>query len=84
MLREHLTVAETQLAGETDPKNCVLLDDSIRNLIPASEAGFTTVLVGSKDREPAADYSIHSLRDLPHEFPDLWTGRSKLIGSVAL
>ena len=29
-----------ELAGETNPEKCVLLDDSIRNLIPAHQAGF--------------------------------------------
>jgi putative hydrolase of the HAD superfamily len=60
------------LAGESDPRVCVLLDDSPRNLAPAKEMGFTTVLVGTDELHPAADLVISSLKDLPHAFPDLW------------
>jgi pyrimidine 5'-nucleotidase len=66
-----------ELAGENNPKNCVLLDDSIRNLIPAHQAGFTTVLVGSAEQNQAADYSVDRLIDLPRVFTQLWPGGSK-------
>jgi len=66
-----------ELAGETNPEKCVLLDDSIRNLIPAHQAGFTTVLVGSPQHNQSADYSIQNLKDLPQVFNQLWAGRSK-------
>jgi pyrimidine 5'-nucleotidase len=62
-----------KLAGENIPANCVLLDDSIRNLTPAHQIGFTTVLVGSKDQHPDADYSIERIIDLPNVFPQLWS-----------
>lgn len=65
-----------ELAGENNPENCVLLDDSIRNLIPAHQAGFTTVLVGSTERNPAADYSVNSLKDLSRVFTQLWPDKS--------
>ena len=65
-----------ELAGETNPEKCVLLDDSIRNLIPAHQAGFTTVLVGSPQHHQSADYSIQNLKDLPQVFNQLWAGRS--------
>lgn len=61
------------LAGEPNPNRCVLLDDSIRNLIPAHQAGFTTVLVGSEGQYPEANYCIANLKDLPHTFPQLWS-----------
>jgi pyrimidine 5'-nucleotidase len=60
------------LAGEDDPHRCVLLDDSPRNLAPARELGFTTILVGTSGDHPAASYSIASLLDLPQEIPQLW------------
>ena len=66
-----------ELAGENNPENCVLLDDSIRNLVPAHQAGFTTVLVGSAEQNQAADYSVASLKDLPRVFTQLWPGKSK-------
>jgi putative hydrolase of the HAD superfamily len=69
-------VRALELAGETNPEKCVLLDDSIRNLIPAHQAGFTTVLVGSPHHHQAADYSIENLKDLPQVFNQLWAGRS--------
>ncbi len=66
-------VRALDLAGEANPENCVLLDDSIRNLTPAHQLGYTTVLVGSTEQYQAADYSIESLKDLPQVFKQLWS-----------
>ncbi len=66
-------VRALDLAGEANPENCVLLDDSIRNLTPAQQAGYTTVLVGSTEQNQAADYTIESLKDLPQVFKQLWS-----------
>jgi putative hydrolase of the HAD superfamily len=63
------------LVNGNDPGICVLFDDSPRNLVPAHRIGFTTVLVGSQDEHPAADYSVQELVDLPHVFPQLWPER---------
>jgi len=60
------------IADETDPANCILFDDSLRNLAPAQAAGFTTVLVGTIETQPGADYSVKKLNDLPQVFPQLW------------
>lgn len=60
------------VANETDPANCVLFEDSLRNLTPAQAAGFTTVLVGTNETQPGADYSVKKLDDLPQVFPQLW------------
>jgi putative hydrolase of the HAD superfamily len=60
------------LTDETDPDNCVLIDDSLRNLKPAHSAGFTTVLVGTNETQPGADYSVKKLDDLSQVFPQLW------------
>lgn len=60
------------LANVDNPENSVLLDDSIRNLIPAKDLGFTTILVGSNGSNPAVDYVIKSLHDLPQAMPALW------------
>jgi putative hydrolase of the HAD superfamily len=62
-----------KLAGEKNPTNCVLLDDSIRNLGPAHQIGFTTVLVGNTTKYQDADYSIERITDLPNFFPQLWS-----------
>ncbi len=60
------------IAGETEPSNCVFLDDSPRNLAPARELGFVTVLVGTQQTDPAAVYSVLRLQDLPRVLPGLW------------
>ena len=55
------------------PDQCVLFDDSPRNLEPALKLGFTTVLVGSDQCPPSANYAAKSLHDLPQVFPELWS-----------
>jgi putative hydrolase of the HAD superfamily len=61
------------LANGADPANCVLFEDSLRNLAPAHEVGFTTVLVGTDEKHLAADYSVKNLKNLPQVFPGLWS-----------
>lgn len=60
------------LANGADPDQCVFLDDSPRNLEPAYQIGFTTVLVGTSKAHPVATYSVDNLLDLPEVFPQLW------------
>ena len=60
------------LANENQPSDCILLDDSVRNLVPAKDLGFTTVLVGSNGTHPAADYTLEKIHQLPNALPDLW------------
>jgi putative hydrolase of the HAD superfamily len=60
------------IAGETAPERCVFLDDSPRNLAPATELGFMTVLVGTDRPDPAACFSMQSIHDLPLRLPELW------------
>jgi putative hydrolase of the HAD superfamily len=60
------------IAGETVPDRCVFLDDSPRNLAPATELGLMTVLVGTDRPDPAACFSIQSIHDLPRRLPQLW------------
>ncbi len=69
-----------QIAGETDPKNCIILDDALRNLLPAKKLGLTTILVNP---DPAAantngstpHYTIPNLLDLRKIMPELWGGK---------
>ncbi|MGE5224927.1 MAG: pyrimidine 5'-nucleotidase [Omnitrophica WOR_2 bacterium] len=61
-----------RIAGETNPKSCVLLDDAPRNLIPAKNMGFFTVLVSKDPPDTSADIGISSILDLPAAFPELW------------
>ncbi len=62
-----------ELAGETNPHRCVLLDDSPINLAPARQLGFTTILVGSNGiPNPAAEVSLPDILSLPEAMAELW------------
>jgi putative hydrolase of the HAD superfamily len=61
-----------RIAGEAEACNCVYLDDSARNLLPARQMGFYTVLVGGQPDPQAACMHLASLHDLPDCMPDLW------------
>jgi FMN phosphatase YigB (HAD superfamily) len=64
-----------KLSAESHPGRSLLVDDSIRNLAPARLMGFTTVLVGSTQADPAANFSIPFLKQLPQALPELWNGK---------
>lgn len=65
------------IAGENDPTRCIYIDDSPRNLAPAFEMGFFTILIGSNELHPAAHRSLPRLHKLPTVVPELWgTGNS--------
>jgi putative hydrolase of the HAD superfamily len=57
---------------EDDPAQCVIFDDSVRNLEPARSLGFYTVLVGKNNPEPLVDRTISSLHELQDCMPELW------------
>jgi pyrimidine 5'-nucleotidase len=59
-------------AGVSDPKTCALLDDSYRNLTPAKEMGFFTILVGQNGTHPSADRTLEDIHDLPIVVPEFW------------
>jgi len=59
-------------AGETDPTRCVYLDDSTRNLAPATQLGFYTVLVGNSEPSPEVRCAIPSIHELHRKLPELW------------
>jgi putative hydrolase of the HAD superfamily len=60
------------ITGEKDPTECVIFDDALRNLRPAHELGFYTVLVSKDGSEAQVDRVIPSLHELPKGMPDLW------------
>ena len=67
-----------QLAGDPNPHQCVLLDDSTMNLLTAHQLGFTTVLVNRNgDSHPGIDHTIPNLLDLPDVMPYLWDNNGK-------
>jgi putative hydrolase of the HAD superfamily len=57
---------------DVDPTRCVIFDDALRNLYPARELGFFTVLVGRNGLEPSVDQTIPSLHELGDCMPELW------------
>jgi len=63
-----------KVAGDDDPTHCVIFDDAIRNLAPAHEIGFYTILVGKDGTEPSVDQAITSLHVLKDCLPELWEG----------
>lgn len=47
---------------KTPANECVLIDDLVRNLLPAGELGMTTILMGNGlDPEPAIDYRVSTI-----------------------
>lgn len=61
------------LVNGFNAEQCVLLDDSVRNLEPANNLGFTTVLIGKDNCPAGVNYAAKSLHDLRQVFPDLWS-----------
>mgnify|MGYP000868633543 FL=1 len=57
------------LAGIDDPADCVMIDDSERNLLTAHELGFFTIRVGSDNRLDFMDASVQSIYQLPEIIP---------------
>ena len=53
-----------KLTREALPQNCLVIDDSPRNLSAAAALGFPTVLVGPARPEPGILYTIPSLNEL--------------------
>jgi putative hydrolase of the HAD superfamily len=60
------------ITGDDDPAQCVIFDDALRNLSPARELGFYTILVGKDGTEPLVDRAINSLHELRDCIPELW------------
>jgi pyrimidine 5'-nucleotidase len=54
-----------QKAGVSDPRECMFLDDGLRNLAAARALGFYTIRVGSQEPDPACHASIAHLGELP-------------------
>jgi pyrimidine 5'-nucleotidase len=60
------------IASNEDPVYSVIFDDSVRNLIPAREMGFYTVLVGNNKHDTSVDCVVPSLHELHNLLPQLW------------
>lgn len=60
---------------EVDPRECVLIDDTLNNLVTAKSFGMRTIWISEKPPAPTADNSIPALRDLPRALPPRPDGR---------
>jgi putative hydrolase of the HAD superfamily len=60
-----------QIAGNPDPGNCLLIDDSPRNLETAMQMGMHTVLCCDKNLVHTFDAQIPSISDLPNIYQNL-------------
>jgi len=60
------------LAESKNYDGCIMLDDSLENLIGAKQKGMTTVLVGSVVSHVDVDYCIENVRDFVKIFPELF------------
>ena len=60
------------IADDDDPSHCVIFDDALRNLAPAREIGFYTILVGKNSSDSQVHQVIPSLHDLRDRMPELW------------
>ncbi|NIS79444.1 MAG: pyrimidine 5'-nucleotidase [Anaerolineales bacterium] len=59
------------LAQESDPKACMLIDDRVDNLLPAAALGMTTVLVGDRGGHPGVDFHIERITELLDKVPGI-------------
>jgi pyrimidine 5'-nucleotidase len=62
-----------QIAEETDPATCMLVDDASRNLLAAQKMGFATVLVGGELATANSLLHVPDLLSLPSVAPHLWS-----------
>jgi pyrimidine 5'-nucleotidase len=60
------------IAGDDDPSHCVIFDDALRNLAPAREIGFYTIIVSKNGSDPQVHRVIPSLHELRDRMPELW------------
>lgn len=64
------------LCRQSDPRACLVVDDQLRNLLPAAELGMGTVLVGPADRVNGIDHAVPRAADLLGVLPELARGTS--------
>lgn len=59
------------ISGMRDPRECVFLDNSPKNILTAKEGGFFTVLVSANGFKPTADLMIKDVHNLMQSLPSL-------------
>jgi putative hydrolase of the HAD superfamily len=67
-----------EITGDDNPSQCIIFDDALRNLAPAHEMGFFTVLVGKNGSDPSIDRSISNFSELKDCMPELWDGNGQV------
>ena len=60
-----------EIAGGLSPSESLFVDDIPKNLTPAAEMGFTTVLIGGQASANSAHYHIPRIHDLLRAIPGL-------------
>lgn len=61
-----------QISQLNSAEGCLLVEDSSRNIIPARQLGFYTVMVGENSKNSPAHISIQSIHELREVLPELW------------
>ena len=67
-MREAFQVA-MEVAEIVDAAECVMIDDSEKNLQTAHELGFFTIRIGSAERQQFVDAAISTIHQLPEVIP---------------
>lgn len=61
-----------ELAGCEDPSQAIMVDDQVRNLLPAHDLGMKTVLVNSEDGADQLDLQVRDIKEfLETHLPNL-------------
>jgi len=54
-----------EMAGDPDAEECMFIDDSLRNLPPAKQAGMATVLISNDMNTSFEHFTISKIKELP-------------------
>ncbi|XP_024191323.1 uncharacterized protein C24B11.05 isoform X1 [Rosa chinensis] len=60
--------------ANVDPQKTIFFDDSARNIASGKAAGLHTVIVGSSELVPGADYVLRSIHNIREAIPEIWEG----------
>ncbi|MCJ7715545.1 MAG: pyrimidine 5'-nucleotidase [Anaerolineales bacterium] len=61
------------LAGVSDPGQCVMFDDLLQNLLPAKKLGFYTSLIGENGISNQVDIQLKTIHEIKEKMPQLWS-----------
>ena len=76
-------------ANASDASQCMLIDDSVKNIRTAKTLGWTTVLIGKHERDtgnaftcPEADFHLDDVYDLPAALPHLFPSQTAVPAAI--